>query len=291
MQDTPLAVKSYRWRRHLARLFAVKLTGDIPERLIGMGLPVPLNAKRRRRLAAIRAGEVLFIHVPKNAGTSLSMALYGRTITHDTIRYYHSVAPDFVASAATVAVIRDPVERFVSAFRFAQSGGTHRQVSAPFRSTYAGFATIDDALDHLEQHRDPFAVDHIFRAQSWYLTDRDGRLGCSIWFRSTASGSCAACFPTTGARPSRSSIEVEPRPLPSLTRSARGSSGFTPTTSQCGTRRAFAQRPERLQGRRTPAVGRPLKRMRSVAARQCCGYVGRAGCGSCLMPHQFARTR
>lgn len=176
MQDTPSAVKSYRWRRHLARLFNVKLTGDIPERLIGMGLPVPLNANRRRRLAAIRASDVLFIHVPKNAGTSLSMALYGRTITHDTIRYYESVAPDFLASAVTVAVIRDPVERFVSAFRFAQSGGTHRQVSAPFRSTYAGFASIDDALDHLEQNRDPFAVDHIFRAQSWYLTDRDGRM-------------------------------------------------------------------------------------------------------------------
>ncbi len=176
MQTDPLAAKSYRWRRHLARAFGVKLTGDIPERLIGMGLPVPLNAKRRRRLAAIRAGEVLFIHVPKNAGTSLSMALYGQPIRHDTIRYYHAVAPELTASAMTVAVIRDPVERFVSAFRFARSGGTHRQVSAPFRSAYAGFATIDDALDHLERHRDPFAVDHIFRAQSWYLTDRSGQL-------------------------------------------------------------------------------------------------------------------
>lgn len=176
MQTTPPTAKSYRWRRHLARMFAVKLTGDIPERLIGMGLPVPLNAKRRRRLAAIRDSEVLFIHVPKNAGTSLSMALYGQTITHDTIRYYDSVAPDFVASAVTVAVIRDPVERFVSAFRYARSGGMDRQVSAPFQSTYAGWATIDDALDHLERHRDPFAVDHIFRPQSWYLTDRAGRV-------------------------------------------------------------------------------------------------------------------
>lgn len=176
MQVTPIAAKSYRWRRHLAGLFDVKLTGDIPERLIGMGLPVPLNAKRRRRLAAIRASDVLFIHVPKNAGTSLSMALYGQTITHDTIRYYDSVAPDLVASALSLAVVRDPVERFVSAFRFAQSGGADRQVSAPFRSTYAKFASIDDALDHLEQHCDPFAIDHIFRSQSWYVTNTAGQL-------------------------------------------------------------------------------------------------------------------
>jgi hypothetical protein len=169
--------KSYRWRRHLAWMFRVKLTGDIPERLIAWGLPVPLNAKRRARLATIRSRAVLLIHVPKNAGTSISMALYGRTITHDTIRYYGRVAPDFAASAVSIAVMRCPIERFVSAYRFAQSGGTpHRQVSEPFRPTYMAFRSIDDALDHLEARSDPFTVDHIFRPQSWYVTDAAGRV-------------------------------------------------------------------------------------------------------------------
>ncbi|MFD1950339.1 sulfotransferase [Sphingomonas arantia] len=171
------AAKNYRWRRHLARMFGVKLTGDIPERLIAAGVPIPLSVKRRRRLASIRSSGVLFIHVPKNAGTSLSMALYGHAVTHDTMRYYAHVAPDFVASATSVAVVRDPVARFVSAFRYAATGGTrHRRVSEPFRAAYQAFRSIDAALDHLERHRDPFAVDHIFRAQCWYLTDAAGRL-------------------------------------------------------------------------------------------------------------------
>ncbi len=171
------APKSYRWRRHLAQMFGVKLTGDIPERLIAAGLPVPLSAKRRDRLASIRSSGVLFIHVPKNAGTSLSMALYGHAITHDTMRYYEHVAPDFVASAATVAVVREPVARFISAFRYATDGGTPcRQVSEPFRAAYRAFRSIDAALDHLERYRDPFDVDHIFRPQRWYLTDAAGRL-------------------------------------------------------------------------------------------------------------------
>lgn len=178
MQTIPIAVaKSYRWRRHLAWMFRVKLTGDIPERLIAWGLPLPLNAKRRERLACIRGRGVLLIHVPKNAGTSISVSLYGRPITHDTIRYYGRVAPDFAASAVSVAVMRCPVDRFVSAYRFAQSGGTpHRQLSEPFRATYMAFGSIDDALDHIEARDDPFAVDHIFRAQSWYVTDAAGRV-------------------------------------------------------------------------------------------------------------------
>lgn len=178
MQQTLItASKSYYWRRHLAAMFGVKLTGDIPERLIAQGLPVPLNAKRRRRLASIRSRGILLIHVPKNAGTSLSMGVYGHPITHDTMRYYEYVAPDFARSAISFAVIRDPVERFLSAYRFAKFGGTpHRQVSAPFRATYMAFRSIDDALDHLESVCDPFAVDHIFRTQCWYITDAQGRV-------------------------------------------------------------------------------------------------------------------
>lgn len=168
--------KSYRWRRHLARAFGVRLTGDIPERLIATGLPIPLNAKRRDRLASIRAAGALFIHIPKNAGTSLATALYGHTMRHDTMRYYERVAPD-VSALPSIAVIRDPVDRFLSAWCYARTGGTrHRQVSEPFREAYRGFRTIDDALDHLEGCGNPFAVDHIFRPQSWYITDRAGRI-------------------------------------------------------------------------------------------------------------------
>lgn len=178
MEQTAGAIgKSYRWRRHLAAMFGVKLTGDIPERLIGLSIPVPLNKKRRQRLASIRSSGVLFIHIPKNAGTSLSMALYGHVIRHDTIRYYEHVAPEFMYSAITVAIMRNPVERFISAYRFAKSGGTaYRQVSAPFRSKYMSFQSIESALECVENSKTPFEVDHIFRPQSWYITDRVGRL-------------------------------------------------------------------------------------------------------------------
>jgi hypothetical protein len=73
------APAAYGRRRHLARLFGVRKVADIHEKLADFGLAVPLGAKARRRLELIDRTGILFIHVPKNAGTSISSALYGRT--------------------------------------------------------------------------------------------------------------------------------------------------------------------------------------------------------------------
>ena len=169
--------KEYRWRRYLAGMFGVKLTGDIPERMIDLGLPLPLNRQRRSRIDSIRDAGVLFIHIPKNAGTSVSLALYGQMIKHDTLRYYERVAPDLLASLPSFAVIRDPVERFVSAYRYARNGGSgDRQVAAPFKTAYMQFRTLDDAIDHVEAGEAPYAMDHIFRPQKRFIVNRNGEI-------------------------------------------------------------------------------------------------------------------
>jgi hypothetical protein len=160
--------------RLIASALRVHLVSDVPERLTRSRLPYRPNARRRERLSVIRDSGVLFIHVPKNAGTSVCQALYGAQIKHETIRYYAKVAPD-VLDLPSFAIVRDPVCRFRSAFRYAQGGGTaDRVVARPFNQRYRGFATMDDAIDHLATARSAFDVDHIFRPQSWYLTDKRG---------------------------------------------------------------------------------------------------------------------
>lgn len=168
---------AYGLQRYLARAFGVKLTSDIHERLCDLGLTPPLGRERRQRLAAIRRVGTLFVHVPKNAGMSVSHALYGRQVKHSTIRYYQRVAPDLASATPSFAVIRDPIERFLSAYRYARMGGSgDNVVSLPFRRTYRALSSIDMALDHLEAARFPYGVDHIFRAQSWYVLDEAGRV-------------------------------------------------------------------------------------------------------------------
>jgi hypothetical protein len=171
------APAAYGPRRHLARLFGVRKVADIHEKLADFGLAVPLGAKARRRLELIDRTGILFIHVPKNAGTSISSALYGQDIGHASIRYYQRNAAELVAGLLSVAVIREPIERFLSAFVFARNGGTREKpVSLAFRCDCMRLVSVDAALDHIEAARSVYDLDYVFRPQIWYVTDRHGRL-------------------------------------------------------------------------------------------------------------------
>jgi len=161
----------------LKGLLGVRLNGDVPERMCDLGLRPTLGPRRQRRLELFRGHRLLFIHVPKTAGMAVSQAVYGEQVHHASIRYYRAVAPELAAACQTFAVVRDPIDRFRSAFAYAQGDGScDNDVSEPFRTPYRSFRDVDDALDHLETVSWPYGVDHIFRPQSWYLTDRDGAI-------------------------------------------------------------------------------------------------------------------
>lgn len=155
----------------------VLLVGDLYERACDRGIRLPIDGKRRQRLKRIDRARTLFIHIPKNAGMSIAQALYGEQIKHATIRYYQKAARRMLWHTTSFAVLRDPVARFVSAFSYAQAGGSaDNRISEPFRATYMAFRSIDDALDHMENAADIYQIDHVFRPQSWYVTDRGGKV-------------------------------------------------------------------------------------------------------------------
>lgn len=157
----------------LSATMGVRYVSDVPERMCRLGLPTFADAKRRRMIEVVRARGVLFVHVPKNAGTSISHALYGAQVKHHTVTYYASLAPDLL-ELPSFAIVRDPVDRFLSAFHFARTGGNpERPVSPAFRARYMKFRDLDDAIEHVATARSIFDVDNIFRPQVWYLTDRD----------------------------------------------------------------------------------------------------------------------
>lgn len=164
-------------QRALCRAFRVQQFNDVHARAVDLWLKLPLGRKRLNRLDRIRKAGALFIHVPKNGGTSVCEMLYGTVMMHETMRYYRHVAPDLCRDVPSFAIWRDPVERFVSAWAFARRGGTARvQIHPSFNALYRSFNTLDDALDHVEGSRSPYQIDHIFRQQSWYVCDREGRL-------------------------------------------------------------------------------------------------------------------
>jgi hypothetical protein len=163
--------------RAMRRMTGLKIVSDLHERPTFPGIYPPLDPLLRRRLDRIRDAGVLFIHIPKNAGMSVSSTLYHDQVFHPTIRYYARVAPDIVRTLPSFAVWRHPVERFVSAFRYAQAGGSHEvPVARAFRDRYMAFQTLDDAIDHVAMTGSLYDLDHIFRPQFWYVADMAGRI-------------------------------------------------------------------------------------------------------------------
>lgn len=91
----------------------------------------------------------IFIHIPKNAGQSIGTALYGQTIHHRKACFYKHYYRQQFDKAFVFATVRNPVERFLSAFRYMQMGGRSKKDRKIF-DKYLANQSIDGFLDYLE---------------------------------------------------------------------------------------------------------------------------------------------
>ena len=122
---------------------------------------------------------MVFIHVPKAAGSSLNQALYGRFMGHYTAAEVYRFASRRVASLPRFTVVRDPWSRAVSAWRFVRAGvGTGEGVVAGMakaeRYDRPQFASFDGFVEWLAT-ADLSREDGVFRPQSRWFTDAGGR--------------------------------------------------------------------------------------------------------------------
>lgn len=179
-------------RDFVAYSFGLGDAADIYEGLARSGIPAAVIRKfSSRRVRFVRhvvrstpVGEVLFVHVPKNAGTSIKQALYPFDPGHATVRYYQMIVPEILKNVDSMAIIRDPIDRFLSAFDFVRnSGGSHVPISRKSTNRLSRIATIDDFLDHLEAIAGNwFLTDHVARPQWWYIVNEEGLIAVkNLW--------------------------------------------------------------------------------------------------------------
>jgi hypothetical protein len=152
-------------------LFGAWYEEDIYDRFC-TALPAAMRAFWWRIPAAMRARNLIFVHVPRVAGTSIVRTLYGDgCIHHHSMRYYRAIDPGFAQEADSFALLRDPFDRFASAYTFVRAGGTpSSRLSDAFVRQTAGITTVDDYLSFLEA-RGPLDLDFVMRPQSWFVCD------------------------------------------------------------------------------------------------------------------------
>lgn len=76
------------------------------------------RARRAGPKPAVWEAPAIFVHIPKAAGSSISHAGVGNTYGHQTLAFYHHWCPPGRAMPPTFAVVRNPFDRYISAFRY-----------------------------------------------------------------------------------------------------------------------------------------------------------------------------
>lgn len=141
------------------------------------------EADSRRRFGEfpreITAAGWLFLHVPKAAGTSFSLALYGRSFGHATRAEWELNYPLSTRGLKTVAIVRDPLERFVSAFDYLARGGMNAADADFARDVLADCRSPSEFALRLltpSAQEQALTTGFHFRRQRDFLVGRDGRV-------------------------------------------------------------------------------------------------------------------
>ena len=124
----------------------------------------------------IKSAGCLFIHIPKTAGTSISLSLYGRQIGHNPLQDWLKWYPKSIRELTVFTVTRNPIQRFVSAFWFLKKGGMNNSDLAFSRqhlSTYETPEQLAKTLVDPKLQTDILAAMH-FRPQIEFISTKSG---------------------------------------------------------------------------------------------------------------------
>jgi len=114
----------------------------------------------------------VFIHIPKNAGQSISRSLYGYTIHHLKAYQIKSVSPRFFEDAFVFACVRDPVSRFKSAYKYLCDGGRSNSDKQIYERYLRG-KSLDEFLEYLMTvDQDDIEYLYHFHTQSSFVSER-----------------------------------------------------------------------------------------------------------------------
>lgn len=140
-----------------------------------------------RRSAHWKAAKVIFIHIPKNGGTSINNALYGRFMGHYKFSDIEYWKPQLVKQFPCFAISRNPWDRLFSAYKFAKAGDNVDKsssivISPNVRSEISRYNTFEEFVLEWLPNRNLSKEDNVFKPQVDFIrpkryTDLDPFIG------------------------------------------------------------------------------------------------------------------
>lgn len=147
-------------------------------------LPAPVYRFQqiKRRASLFEEAGIVFVHVPKNAGTSISAAIYGRFVGHVWASDLDRWGGPRLRALPRFSVVRNPWDRCLSAYFFAttdrssEKGRRLQKISRPERFRSPEFSSFDSFVTNWLAHQDLNRVDQVFRPQVQFLKNLEGKV-------------------------------------------------------------------------------------------------------------------
>lgn len=130
-------------RRKIKKIMGIVLLSKLRRLLFGEG--------KLLRKVHIDTG-VLFIHIPKAAGTSVSKSLYGYRTGHYPVYFYEKESSIKCAELFKFTVVRNPYARLYSAYRYLEKS-PHEEDRQWFKENIAGLSFREFVLDWLDNNK------------------------------------------------------------------------------------------------------------------------------------------
>lgn len=119
----------------------------------------------------IKDKKFIFIHIPKAAGKSISLAFYGNDKPgHFSVKDYIYYDEEKFNSAFKFTFVRNPIDRFISAYNFLSNGGTSVGDMEFKINVVDHYKDINEFIEKWLSERNILKKEH-FIPQSYFLTD------------------------------------------------------------------------------------------------------------------------
>ena len=140
---------------------------------LGLNLSKKLLFKLNKKY--IISQKIIFIHIPKAAGTSIASIIYGKRIGHFTYKEYKRFLNKDIDKEFTIfSVVRNPYSRLISAYNYAVQGGTNEGgINNPKLYKTKAFRTFESFIKEWLVFQDLNKVELVFRPQYLFLNCED----------------------------------------------------------------------------------------------------------------------
>lgn len=123
--------------------------------------------------------DVCFIHIPKNAGTSIRTYFgaprFGRQ--HLPFSFYKKSDKFLWNKATSFAVLREPHERFISLYNYLKNGGNKLKDASNTIYKSLDFSSPDAFLASVIESSQLSCLDPLFFQQAYFVLDKQGNIG------------------------------------------------------------------------------------------------------------------